>query len=83
MCSNMYHLIYTHLLKFSWHHKTALGYMPRVHLGAYMWRNGLKWGKKGSKWALLSRLRTPNGLEFFLEKHYNDPFVTHFGKTLL
>ena len=54
----------------------ALGYMGRVSLGTYMWRNGLKWVKKGSKWALLSRLRTPNG-----RKHFCDPIFDAFVVT--
>ena len=41
-----------------------------------MWRNGLKWVKKGSKWALLSRLHTPNGL-----KHFYDPIFNAFVVT--
>ena len=59
----------------------GLGYMGRVSLGTYMWRNGLKWVKKGSKWALLSRLRTPNGPKFFLEKHLYDPILNAFVVT--
>ena len=69
------------LLKSSWLHKTALGYMRRVSLGTYMWRNGLKWVKKGSKWALPSRLHTPNGPKFFLEKHFYDPIFNAFVVT--
>ena len=46
-----------------------------------MWRNGLKWVKKGSKWALLSRLRTPNGPKFFLERHIYDPIFNAFVVT--
>ena len=59
----------------------ALGYMGRVSLGTYMWRNGLKWVKKGSKWALLSRLRPPNGPKFFLERHIYDPIFNAFVVT--
>ena len=59
----------------------ALGYMGRVSLGTYMWRNRVKWVKKGSKWALLSRLRTPNGPKLFLEKHLYDPILNAFVVT--
>ena len=59
----------------------ALGYMGRVSLGTYMWRNGLKSVKKGLKWALLSRLRTPNGPKFFLERHIYDPMFNAFVVT--
>ena len=46
-----------------------------------MWRNGVKWVKKGSKWALLSRLRTPNGPKFFLKKDFYDPICNAFVVT--
>ena len=81
MCSKTYALIYTPRLKSSGLHKMALGYMRRVTLGAYMWRNGLKWVKQGAKWGLLSRLRTPNGPKFFLKKHFYDPICNAFVVT--
>ena len=56
----------------------ALRYVRSVQLGAYMWRNGLNWVKMGSKWALLSRLSTPNGPRSFLEKCIFDPSLTCF-----
>ena len=73
----IYPLIYTPLLNSRWLHNKALRYVRSVQLGAYMWRNWLKWVKMGLKWALLSRLSTPNGWASFLEQHIFDPFLTH------
>ena len=75
----IYPLIYTLLPNPRWLHNAALSYVGIVLLGAYMWQHKLNWVKMGSKWALLSRLSTPNGPRSFLEKHIFDPFFTRFG----
>ena len=54
-------LIYTPLPNSRLLHHTALRYVRRVQLGAYMWRKGLKWVKTGSKWAHFTCLCTPIG----------------------
>ena len=43
-----------------------------------MWRKGLNSVKTGSKWAKNTCLSIPNGPGSLLEKHFFDPFVTHF-----
>ena len=37
-----------------------------------------KWLAVGSKWAHFTCLGTPNGVGSFLEKHFFDPFLSHF-----
>ena len=54
-------LIYTPVPNSMWLHNTPVRYARNVQLGAFMWLDGLNWVKIGSKWAQLSRLRTPNG----------------------
>ena len=73
----IYPLIYTPLPNSRWHH-TALRYVQRVQLGAYIWRWGLNWVKMGSKWANFACLCTPIGVGSVLEKRVFDVFFTHF-----
>ena len=56
----------------------ALGYTTSVQIGAFIWLDGLKWVKMGSKWAQFTCLSTSNGLGSFSEKLIFDPFMTHF-----
>ena len=74
----MYPLIYTPLPNCRWLHHTALRYVRRPQLVAYMWRKGLNSVKGGSKWAHFTCLCTPNGPGTLLEKHIFDPFSTQF-----
>ena len=46
----------------------ALGYATIVQIGAFLWPDGLKWVKMGSKWAQFTHLSTPKGLGSFWEK---------------
>ena len=73
-----YTLIYTPLPNSRWLHHTALRYVRRAQLGAYMWRKGLNSVKTGSKWAHFNCLCTPNGPGSLLEKRVFDPFFTQF-----
>ena len=73
----IYPLIYTPFPNSRWLHHTALRYMRRVQLGAYMWREGLDSIKAGSKWANFCGLCTPDPGSL-LEKRVFDPFLTHF-----
>ena len=54
----------------------ALTYVRNVQRVTYMWRKGLNKVKIVSKWALLSRLSTPNGRRSYLERHIFDPSLT-------
>ena len=71
-------LIYTPLPNSRWLHHTALRYVPRAQLGAYMWWKGLNSVKTGSKWAKTTCFSIPNGPGSLLEKRVFDPFLTHF-----
>ena len=71
-------LIYTPLPNSRYLHHTALRYVRRVQLGAYMWGKGLSSVKTGSKWARNTCSCTPKVPRSLLEKQVFDPCFTHF-----
>ena len=74
----MYPLIYTPLPNSRWLHHTALRYVRRVQLGAYMWRNGLNWVKRAQN-GLISLVCAPPMVQ---DHFWKKAFLTHFRRDL-
>ena len=74
----IYPPIYTPLPNSRWLRHTALRYVRRVELGAYMWLKALNAVKTASKWAKNTFLSIPIGPVSLLKKRVFDPFLSLF-----